>query len=45
VAALQAAGVGLSPLFAALGALSLIEALYVLRAWGPQGLRLPAAKA
>ncbi|HEY7549635.1 MAG TPA: MFS transporter [Hyphomicrobiaceae bacterium] len=45
VAALQAAGVGLSPLFAALGALSLIEALYVLRAWGPQGRRLPAAKA
>jgi acyl-[acyl-carrier-protein]-phospholipid O-acyltransferase/long-chain-fatty-acid--[acyl-carrier-protein] ligase len=45
VAALQTAGVGVPPLFAALGALSLVEALYVLRAWGPQGLRLPAAKA
>jgi acyl-[acyl-carrier-protein]-phospholipid O-acyltransferase/long-chain-fatty-acid--[acyl-carrier-protein] ligase len=39
VAALQAAGVGVPPLFAALGALSLAEALYVLHAWGPQGAK------
>jgi acyl-[acyl-carrier-protein]-phospholipid O-acyltransferase/long-chain-fatty-acid--[acyl-carrier-protein] ligase len=45
VAALQAAGIGVPLLFAALGALSLAEAIYVLRAWGPQGLRLPVSKA
>jgi acyl-[acyl-carrier-protein]-phospholipid O-acyltransferase/long-chain-fatty-acid--[acyl-carrier-protein] ligase len=45
VAALQALGVGVATLFAALGALTLVEGLYVLRAWGSQGQRLPALKA
>jgi acyl-[acyl-carrier-protein]-phospholipid O-acyltransferase / long-chain-fatty-acid--[acyl-carrier-protein] ligase len=45
VAGLQALGVGVPPLFAALGVLSLAAALYVLRAWGSQGVRLPALKA
>jgi acyl-[acyl-carrier-protein]-phospholipid O-acyltransferase/long-chain-fatty-acid--[acyl-carrier-protein] ligase len=45
VAALQALGVGVAPLFAALGILTLGAGLYVLRAWGSQGVRLPAFKA
>jgi acyl-[acyl-carrier-protein]-phospholipid O-acyltransferase/long-chain-fatty-acid--[acyl-carrier-protein] ligase len=44
VAALQALGLGAPPLFAALGALNLAAALYVLRAWGAQGVRVPVLK-
>jgi acyl-[acyl-carrier-protein]-phospholipid O-acyltransferase / long-chain-fatty-acid--[acyl-carrier-protein] ligase len=44
-AGLQALGVGVPPLFGALGALSLAAVLYVLRAWGAHGVRLPALKA
>ncbi|MBO0764296.1 MAG: MFS transporter [Hyphomicrobiaceae bacterium] len=42
VAALQAAGVGVPPLFAVLAILTLGVPIYVLRAWGAHGLRLPA---
>jgi acyl-[acyl-carrier-protein]-phospholipid O-acyltransferase/long-chain-fatty-acid--[acyl-carrier-protein] ligase len=45
VAGLQALGAGVSPLFAALGILSLAAAFLVVRAWGSEGLRLPALKA
>ncbi len=45
VAALQAVGVGVAPLFAVLGILTLGAGLYVLRAWGSEGVRLPAFKA
>jgi acyl-[acyl-carrier-protein]-phospholipid O-acyltransferase / long-chain-fatty-acid--[acyl-carrier-protein] ligase len=45
VVALQALGVGVAPLFGTLGILTLGAALYVLRAWGSEGVRLPALKA
>jgi acyl-[acyl-carrier-protein]-phospholipid O-acyltransferase/long-chain-fatty-acid--[acyl-carrier-protein] ligase len=45
VAGLQAAGVGVATLFAVLGALTLAAPLYVLRAWGAQGLRVPELRA
>jgi acyl-[acyl-carrier-protein]-phospholipid O-acyltransferase/long-chain-fatty-acid--[acyl-carrier-protein] ligase len=45
IAALQAFGVGVAPLFAALGVLTLGAGLYVLRAGGNEGVRLPALKA
>ena len=45
VAVLQALGAGVAPLFAALGILTLGAGLYVLRAWGSEGVRLPALKA
>ena len=45
VAALQALGVGVTPLFAALGILTLGACLYVLRVWGNEGMRVPALKA
>jgi acyl-[acyl-carrier-protein]-phospholipid O-acyltransferase / long-chain-fatty-acid--[acyl-carrier-protein] ligase len=45
VAVLQALGVGVAPLFAALGILTLGAGLYVLRAWGSEGVRLRALKA
>jgi acyl-[acyl-carrier-protein]-phospholipid O-acyltransferase / long-chain-fatty-acid--[acyl-carrier-protein] ligase len=41
VALLQALGVGVAPLFAALGILTFGAGLYVLRAWGSEGVRLP----
>jgi hypothetical protein len=45
VAVLQALGVGVPPLFAGLGILSLAAVLYVLRAWEAEGVRSPAFKA
>jgi len=45
VAGLQALGVGLPPLFAALGVLTVAAVLYVLRAWGAEGVRHRALKA
>jgi acyl-[acyl-carrier-protein]-phospholipid O-acyltransferase/long-chain-fatty-acid--[acyl-carrier-protein] ligase len=45
VAVLQTLGVGVAPLFAALGILTFGAGLYVLRAWGNEGVRLPALKA
>ena len=45
VAVLLALGVGVAPLFAALGILTLGAGLYVLRAWGSEGVRMPALKA
>ncbi len=39
VAALQAASVGLSPLFLALGAASLVVMVLIMRAWGREGLQ------
>jgi hypothetical protein len=45
VAALQALGAGVTPLFAALGILTLGACLYVLRVWGNGGARVPALKA
>jgi acyl-[acyl-carrier-protein]-phospholipid O-acyltransferase/long-chain-fatty-acid--[acyl-carrier-protein] ligase len=45
VAVPQALGVGVPPLFAGLGILSLGAVLYVLRAWGAEGVRAPAFKA
>jgi acyl-[acyl-carrier-protein]-phospholipid O-acyltransferase / long-chain-fatty-acid--[acyl-carrier-protein] ligase len=39
VAAVQAAGVGPAPLFAALGMLCLVAAALILRAWGAEALR------
>jgi acyl-[acyl-carrier-protein]-phospholipid O-acyltransferase/long-chain-fatty-acid--[acyl-carrier-protein] ligase len=45
IAALQALGVGVTPLFAALGILTLGACLYVLRVWGNEGMRVPALKA
>jgi acyl-[acyl-carrier-protein]-phospholipid O-acyltransferase/long-chain-fatty-acid--[acyl-carrier-protein] ligase len=44
VAGLQALGVGVTPLFAALGILTLGACLYVLRVWGNEGIRAPALK-
>jgi acyl-[acyl-carrier-protein]-phospholipid O-acyltransferase/long-chain-fatty-acid--[acyl-carrier-protein] ligase len=44
VAGLQALGIGVPPLFAALGILSFLAALYVLYAWETEGVRLPALK-
>jgi acyl-[acyl-carrier-protein]-phospholipid O-acyltransferase / long-chain-fatty-acid--[acyl-carrier-protein] ligase len=41
VAALQTLGVGVAPLFAALGLLTLGAVFYVMRAWGSEGIRLP----
>jgi len=45
VAVLQVLGIGVAPLFAALGVLTLGAGLYVLRAWGSEGVRMPALKA
>jgi acyl-[acyl-carrier-protein]-phospholipid O-acyltransferase/long-chain-fatty-acid--[acyl-carrier-protein] ligase len=45
VAALQALGAGVAPLFAGLGILCFGAMLYVLRAWEAQGVNLPALKA
>jgi acyl-[acyl-carrier-protein]-phospholipid O-acyltransferase/long-chain-fatty-acid--[acyl-carrier-protein] ligase len=45
VALLQAVGAGVAPLFATLGILTLVAGLYVLRAWGGEGVRTPAFKA
>ncbi len=42
VAVLQALGVGVAPLFAGLGILTLGAGLCVLRAWGNEGVRQPA---
>jgi acyl-[acyl-carrier-protein]-phospholipid O-acyltransferase/long-chain-fatty-acid--[acyl-carrier-protein] ligase len=45
VAALQALGAGVAPLFAGLGILCFGAMFYVLRAWEAQGVNLPALKA
>ena len=45
VAVLQALGVGVPPLFAGLGILSLAAVLYVLRAWEAEGVRSAAFRA
>ena len=44
LAGLQAAGLGVSVLFAALGVFSIASVLYIMRAWGAEGIRSAALK-